>query len=103
MRDVLRTGYFGKKTDQGNDDQSCQHAEDTGIDGALEQRGEQGFPEHIGGHDQCGEQEADPHGSSGYPLPIQTVQEGGQECTGQGAPGNAHQLGNEGLFLFVNR
>ena len=89
-------GSLGKQAHHRYDHKTCQHAERTGIDGRLQHCREHGLCHHIGKHNDCREQEADPDRCLGDTLPVRAVQERCQERTCQCTPGHAHKLCNEG-------
>ena len=86
----------GDQADDGNHDQPGDHAERACIDGGLQDGRKGGLHQHVGQHDHRGEDEAGPHGDAAGALPVQAVEEGSQESTGQCAPADAHQLRDKG-------
>ena len=91
-----RVGLAGEEAHHRHDHQSGQHAESAGVDGRLEQSWKAGAHEDVGQHHHSGEEKAGPAGGGGGLLPVQAVEEGGQEGARQRAPGHAHELGDEG-------
>ena len=51
--------------------------------------------EHIGYGDADAGNKAGPHGGPGHALPVQAIEEGGQESACQRSPGDSHKLGDE--------
>lgn len=100
---LVRLG--GKQADHRHDDEPGHHGKGTAVDGGLEQRGEGKGPGGVGdqvqAHENGAEQEGHPAGDLGRFFPVQAVQEGGQEGTGQGTPGHTHELGNEADGVLI--
>jgi len=97
---VVHQLLFGLGGEQGHhrdNNQPGDHAESAAVDGGDQKSGEAGLQGgDIGQHDHGGEDKAGPAGGSGGAPPVQAVEEGGQESSGQGAPADAHELGDEG-------
>ena len=89
-------GLAGEEAYHGHEDQSGDHAERAGVDGRLQQHREAGSHHGVGKHDHGGEHEARPHAGHRHALPVQAVEERGEECAGQSAPAHAHELRDEG-------
>ena len=92
---------MGQQRDDGNHDQTHQHGQHTCVDGGaaeVAQNGvfkaylEDGVQDELGEGDAKTRGKAGPDGGLGGLLPVQTVQEGSQEASGQSAPGDAHEV-----------
>ena len=57
---MICIGFFGEQAYHRYDHQAGDHAESTGVDGALQHDGEQGLCHGVGQHHHSGEQEACP-------------------------------------------
>ena len=79
-------GLFGEEAHKGDDDHTSQHDKGAAIDGGLKQRREQGLCNHVDNHYDAGEEETDPDGYGGGPLPVQSIQERRKERASQSPP-----------------
>ena len=77
---------FRHEAHEGDEHHAAEHAEDARVDGGLQQLREGGPPEHVGQHDHRREDEVDAAGGLGGALPVEAVEEGGQEGARQRAP-----------------
>lgn len=69
-------GFFCEERYHGNENQADGHGHHTGVDGGLQEGGEDLAKEEVGGHNKNRKEKASPAGSRGGFLPIEAIQEG---------------------------